>query len=207
MNFTEILAEMVARGAENNSTRNGRWANLAYREIGNAYDWPFTEATATGAAGAGFVAVTNLRKVIVVGDVSQASAGATPGRRLQKAAFEELSEDLDVENVAQAGTPDFWWYDATAGRINGYPLGGTIYVRYRQRLDELSGVQTPVFDEEYHLAIVDRGMVEVYNDTDEFEKSTAMLQQYERRVARMAQDYQVIAREHSYIQVGIPYDG
>lgn len=206
MTFADLQTEIIARGAQNDATRNGRWLNLAYHEIANAYDWPFTEVTATGASGAGVVAVADVRKVIVVGDVS-GTGGLVPGRKLRKITFTELAEEFDIENVAQAGTSEYWWHDPTAGQIKTYPLGGTIYVRYYKRLVDLSGSLVPVFDAEYHNLIVDRAMVEVYKDTPEFDLVQPQLQDYLVRLGRMAQDYQVLSREHSYIQVVNPYDG
>jgi hypothetical protein len=206
MTFAELLAELVARGAENNPTRNGRWINLAYREIANAYDWPFTEVTATGTAGTGIVAVADVRKVHVVGDISAAPT-KVPGRKLDRITFDELSEDLHIEDVAQTGIPEFWWLDSADTTIKGHPLGGTIYVRYQKRLAELTGVDVPAFNAEYHLLIVERAMSDVYADIPEDDASARALQRYERGLLKMASDYQVNSREHSYIQVGEPYDG
>jgi len=203
--FADITAEMAARGSEAGATRNGVWANVAYRMILNAHDWPFTVTTATGTAGAGSVAVSTFRKAIVVGDVEDSAL--PPGNRLHKITFEEVAEDLEGQDIAVAGTPEFWWYDAVAGSIKTYPLGGTIYARYYQRLAPLTGVQEPVFDEEYHNLIVDRAMVEVHKDSSEFDVATAALNQYYVDLAAMARDYQVYSREHGYIQVPDAYDG
>lgn len=205
MNFSELKTELTSRGAENDATRNGRWINQAYREIINAYDWPFTETSTTGTAGAGFVSVPSLRKVIVVGDILGASG--TPGRRLSKATFAELSEDMEIENIGDTGSPEFWWYDAVAGQIKSYPLGGTIYARYHQRINELTGTDTPIFDEEYHLLIAERAMVEVYKDLHDYEEAAAVRQEYLYGLALMAKDHQVYSRESSYIQATNPYDG
>lgn len=206
MTFAELKAELVARGAENDATRNGRWLNQAYRAIANAQDWPFTEDEATGSTGAGTVEVANVRKVIVVGDVTHSAN--PPGRNLKRISFAELAEDIKVEDADHTGNPEFWWLDNSTSTITTWPLGGTIYVRYHKRLDPLSDDNdTPVFDEEYHPLIVDRAMVEVYKNSDEFEAATAALNQFYADLASMAKDYQVYAREHSYIQVVEPYDG
>jgi hypothetical protein len=206
LTFAELNTELVSRGATADPTRNGRWLNLAYREIGNAYDWPFTEASATGSAGTGVVAVADFRKAIVVGNILP-TGGTLPGDRLHKITYAELTEDLGVDSISQAGTPEFWWYDPSVTQIKAYPLGGTVYARYYKRLSELSGAQTPAFDAEYHNLIVDRAMMEVYKDTPEFELVNALEQSYLGRLGRMASDYQVTSREHGYIQVVDPRDG
>jgi hypothetical protein len=205
MTFADITAEMTARGSEASSARNGVWANVAYRMILNAHDWPFTVTATTGTVGAGGVAVPTFRKAIVVGDLG--STALPPGTLLRKITYEELAEDIEAEDIVVAGTPEFWWYDAVAGLINTYPKGGTIYARYYARSAPLSGVNEPAFDEEYHNLVVDRAMVEVYKDSSEFEAATALLNQYYVDLAAMARDYQVYSREHGYIQVPDAYDG
>lgn len=208
MTFADLTAEMLKRGAENDATRNGLWINLGYREVLNRYEWSFSVFTATGTPGTGVVSVPSIRKVYVVGDVNGMAAGAVPGRKLFGITFEELTEDplIQTEDVTITGTPEFWWYDAASTSIKAFPVGGTIYVRGIARLDELTGVQVPVFDEEYHLLIVDRAMVEVLMDRGEYEEAARLLQHFERRLLLMAQDYQVNAREHSYVQAD-PFDG
>ena len=204
MNFTELLAELVARGAQDDDTRNGRWINLAYQDIVNGTDWPFTVAEATGTTGAGTVVVSDVRKVIAVGDVSN---GTTPGTLLQRISYDELASDQFVENIAQTGTPQFWWLDETSDTIKAYPVGGTIFVRYFQRLSDLSGTALPAFDAAYHNLIVDRAMVEVYLDDDQFDAAAALQQKVDRGVAAMIQHYERFAKEPTFIQVVDPYDG
>lgn len=206
MTFMDLRDEMVARGALDDINRNGERINLAYRAITSAFDWPFLETTATGTSGAGSVAVSDLRKVILVGDLDQ-GGGSEPGRLLQAVRFEELAEDLDVQDIGLTGTPDWWWYDATDATIKSHPLGGTLFVRYYKRPAPLSGIDVPAFDEAYHLLIVDRAMVEAYKDTDDYQAARDALQLYTDGLGGMAQDYEVNKREHSFIQVGTPYDG
>lgn len=204
MTFAELISELVARGAEDNDTRNGRRINKAYRRILNAYDWPFTLTTATGSSGAGAVTITDLRKVILVGDVSD---GTVPGRRLKKISYEELVEDVGVEDISVTGTPEFWWYDAVGTAINTYPVGGTVYARYYKRVDQMTDPDSPIFDEEYHDLIVDRAMIEVYKDNDEFQKAREEQAEFLTSLGAMASDYQIYSREHGYIQVLDPRDG
>lgn len=206
MTFADLKTELIARGAvDDGGTRLGQWVNMAYRRIANSFDWPFTEVTATGTALAGTVVVADVRKVQFVGDIS--ASGAAPGRQLSKITIAELNEELLIDNVSTTGTPDFWYLDAATSTIKTYPSGGTVYVRYHKRLDPLTGVQSPVFDEEYHNLIVDRALVESYKDTDEFQAARELMQDFLGNLSAMAMDYQVYSREHSYIQVGEPFDG
>lgn len=203
MDLTAMALEAVARGAEASETRLDAWLNQAYRRILNAYDWPFTEATTTGAAGTGVVTITDFRKAILVSD----STLNSPGARLSKITWPELSEDIEAEKFAQTGTPEFWYFDGVANQIKTYPLGGTITVRYYKRINPLTAADSPVFDEEYHLDVVDRAMIEVYKDNDEMESAATQAQIVRDNLLQMARDYQVISREVSYIQLPNPYDG
>lgn len=206
MTFADLKTELVARGASNDTTRNGQWINQAYRKIHNAYDWPFAEVSATGSAGAGTVTVSSLRKVEYVGDVTGISTFGAPGRRLHKITRTELVEEFGVEDLDEAGTPEYW-YRSGGTVIKAYPLGGTIHVSGYGRASELTGTDSPPFDEEYHLLIVDRAMVYVYNDADEHKSARERLAQFQLDLIDMAKDYMVYSREGSYIQVVDPRDG
>jgi hypothetical protein len=204
MNLSDLRTEMVSRGAEDNQTRNDRWLNLGYRLILNAFDWPFSEATVNGLAGTGTISIGDFRKAQYVTDIS---GGKTPGRPLEKITYTELVEDFSIENFALTGTPQFWYWDGVAQTIKSYPLGGTLHIRYQKRVDSLTTLDEPIFDEEYHLLIADRAMVEVHKDNEDLEAASSQLAMFLQDLGRMAQDYQVHSRAHSFIQVGEPYDG
>jgi len=207
VNFANVTDELIARGSDG-SGREGGWINLAYRRILNAYEWPFTEGTATGTAGAGFVQVADLKKVRFVGDIGQATAA--PGYPLSKITVDELAEEYKITSLTETGVPAFWWLDNSASPtpvIRAYPVGGTLHVRYQKRIDPLTGTNSPVFDEEYHLLIVDRAMVEVYKDGEEWAAAKEALQMFAVDLGAMAQDYQVYARQGGYIEVPDPTDG
>lgn len=202
MTFTALVAEMVQRGAEDNSSRNLAWANLAYHEIINAYEWPFTEAEATGTVGAGTVSVSDFRKAMIVADKT-----TTPGRALRQILVSELVEDFYIENLAESGTPEFWYFDGLTSTIKSWPLGGTIYTRYHKRVADAVGGDTPIFLSEYHNLIVEGAMVYVYADNDEQAQANTQYGKFLQGLGRMADDYGVVSRAPSYIQVGEPYDG
>lgn len=206
MNFATLLTEFVARGAQDNDTRNGIWLNEAYQFILNNRGWPFTVAEATGTADAGEVVVTAARKIILVSDIS---SGASPGARLQRASLDTLSNEFAVEDITESGDPVFWWLDETetTPTIKAYPVGGTIFARYYKRLDNLTGTDTPVFDEAYHELILDLAMVRVYKDNDDFETAGIARQDAMQSLGQMGQDYQWFAKEPEYIQVMSVTDG
>lgn len=207
MNFTEGLAEIVARGAQDDATRNGRWFNMAYREIYNSFDWPFAEATATGSAGAGLVTITDFRKAIYVSDISGFGVSG-PGNGLQRVSKADLRDVLNVTDFSTTGTPMWWYYDQATTTVFAWPVGGQLSVNYFKRIIvDLSGVQIPAFDTEYHPIIVDRAMVEVYVDMGEMEQATELRKKVDRDLAGMAQHYEVFSREPMFVGVVDPQDG
>lgn len=209
MNFAELTQELLDRGANyldedaSQLARAQRWINQAYKEMCNLHAWPFLQASATGGIGAGTVSVPDLRKVRFVGDISN---GTTPGRRLRKILLEDLESELCVEDASTTGTPEFYYIEA-GSMFNTYPVGGTVYVAYTKRVQPLTGTDTPVFAEDYHDLIVDRAMIKVYKDSDNFEAAAALKDEYNAGLAAMAEDYQLDTREGDYVDVGWPYDG
>lgn len=199
-----MKTELVARGAEDNDTRNGVWINHAYKEIVNGKDWPFTETFVAGVAGTGFVTITDFRKAGWVGDIGP--TGDLPGRRLYHTTYDAIARD-GGEEIDVAGTPEFWWYRDSDTTIRSYPFGSTLYVRYYKRPTSLFVDNEPIFDEAYHYLIVDRAYVEVLKDNQQFQEAGLALQLYERGLAKMAEEYGVDSNEHDYIDVGTPYDG
>jgi hypothetical protein len=209
LTFATILAELVARGAEDNSARNGVWVNNAYKEIVNAYDWPFTYTAVTGDSGAGTADTPYLRKAILVGDISDDEL-VTPGRPLSKITLAELSDVYEVEDANPTGRPEFWYLEASSPgdeQIVAYPPSGTLFVRYHRFAATLTGSDVPMFRDDYHYLIVDRAMVEVKKDNNEYDAAEQVLRFYERGLARMAKELQVYSREGSYVQVPNPTDG
>lgn len=206
MNLTALQTELIARGAEgSDSARLITWINLAYHEIVNAYDWPFTEVEATGTANAGFVAVTDFRKAQFV---TNKAVGTTPGAPLNKILYPELIEDLGVQDIASTGTPSYWWYDGVTSRINTFPVGGTVFTRYQKRPVDLAvGADVPIIPTEYQYLIVDRAMVEAYKDNDEFSSAGQAYGLYKVQLLQMARDIGVLSRAPGYVQVSDPQDG
>lgn len=205
MTTTEMVTELVARGAEVDTTRNEQFLNLAYKELWNAYEWPFSLAEVTGSAGAGFVTEpSDFRKASYVTDKS---GGTVPGRPLDQINMEDLQEDYKFEDFAKTGTPEFWYRDPLLARIVTYPVGGTVYMRYWKRAATTTGATSMLVPAEYHMLIVDRALVEVYKDNDEQANAEKQLAFFDRQRLQMADDFGLISRATGYINVGTPYDG
>ena len=208
MNFSELKAEFFDRGFNyleedaSDVARAERWLNQAYREILNLQAWPFLQATVTGASGAGFANVPDLRRVRYVTDVSQTS-GTAPGRQLVRVSLDDLvAEGYDLTST---GAPDYY-YIVGGNAVYGYRLGGTIRVDYFKRVAPMSGTDEPVFDEEYHNLIVDKAVIKAYIDSDNFEGAQALQATTDAGLSAMAEDFQIESRDLQFIRVD-PYDG
>lgn len=201
MNFTELIDELMARGADyldedaTSRARAERWINVAYREILNLHVWPFLQASLTGADGAGLVNVPDLRRLIIVSDVRGLS-GLTPGSKLDRTTLEDLAR-VD-EDIALTGTPDRY-YVLNGTQVTSFPLGGTIRADYIRRVPPMSGTDAPLFDEAYHDIIVDRAFIKVYKDSDNFEAAQALKIEYDEAVRAMAEDYQLESEDITYL--------
>lgn len=203
MNFSELKDELYARGTDYLTedaagvARAERWLNQGYREILNLQAWPFLQAVATGTAGAGFVSVPDLRRILFVTDVI-GTDGTVPGRPLVRASREDLV--YEEKNLSQTGTPDNYYVQG-GNSVQAWPKGGTIRVDYIKRVSPMTGTDTPLFLEEYHNLIVDRAMMKAYVDSDNYETTAALKAEFDAGVSAMAEDYQVDSREVSYIRV------
>jgi hypothetical protein len=209
MNFSELKDELYARGANyleedaDGVARAARWINQAYREILNLHAWPFLQASATGTADAGEVEVADLRRIRFVTDTSD---GTTPGRKLKRVSLDDLLAEDNELDATLSGTAEHYYLDGDS-TIKSYPVGGTITAYYFKRVAPLSAdSDEPIFDEEYHPLIVDRAMIKVYIDTDNFEAAAALREEFNQGVRSMAEDYLLESRDIQYIPLD-PYDG
>lgn len=207
MNFSELKTEFYARGFDYLSedaagvARAERWLNQAYREVLNLQAWPFLVVTTTGSAGAGTVSIPDLRKIMWVRDVSSGGSNYP----LQHILVQDLMAELGVD-LTQTGTPSYYYVEG-GSQVKTWLVGGTIEVRYIQRVAPLTGTADPVFDEEYHNLIVDRAVMKAYIDSDNFEAAAAEKAEFDAGILAMTEDYLMDSRETSYIDVGDPYDG
>jgi hypothetical protein len=202
MNFRELQDELFDRGTNyledtgGGTDRAARWLNQAYQEILSAQAWPFLQALATGASGTGSVTIPDLRKILAVADVEN-------GNPLRRVSLVDLV--AEGEDVTTPGTPTNYW-TANGNLVTAFPLGGTISVAYIKRVSPMSGTDTPLFDAQYHDLIIDRAMVKAYKDSDNFEAAAALMEEFNRGVSSMAEDYMMESRDVQFIPV-YPYDG
>lgn len=186
--------ELFARGANyleesaEETARADRWLNQGYREIINLHAWPFLQASATSAPP---VSIPDLRRIlnVYVGSSNQP---------LKYVSIEDLRhEGLDLSTT---GTPEYY-YIGSGNSVHTYPVTTeSITARYIKRVNPLSGTEEPIFDEEYHNLIVDKAMVKVYQDSDNFEAAAALQTSIDTALQSMGEDYMVLSRDMQFIE-------
>lgn len=181
MNFTELKAEVVARGFDYlPDTRVGQYVNWAYGELIDAELWPFRYLSQTGTANGGVISsVTRPGPIILVHDVS-----VSPYRVLEYLDDSELDRGRDRN---QTGTPTNWFTYRVGETltIQAWPAGGTIEIYYYATAAELTGTDTPIVPTRYHDVLVDMAVQRAYRDADNHEAATAVQADIERRVDMM----------------------
>lgn len=166
MNFGQLQMDLIRRGnfGEVAQDRLKRWVNESYHEICNAADWPFLEATTSGAAP---VTVADLRKVISVHDATNRIALTPTTRRWVLSHFGDIA--------STSGVARFYYVDN--GVIKAYPVAGTLSVYYIKFPADLSATtDSPVVPTRFHSIIVDGAVRRAYEDADRFQESQAIEQ-------------------------------
>jgi len=132
MTFGELLTEVYANGFDYlddggaGETRVKRWVNQSYQELCAANDWPFLEATATGAAP---LTISDLGKVLYVVNTDT---------------YQTLIES-DAKSISTIGYPSgggssaMYYYITGGDTVATYPAAGNaLSVRYIKTPTDLS---------------------------------------------------------------------
>jgi hypothetical protein len=202
MTFDELVQELFDRGSAyldedaSSQARAERWINQSYLEILSLYAWPFLQVFTTGTAGAGTASANDIRRVLFVTDISN-NDGSHPGVPLDRTIREDLVDS--GYDLSQTGTPEVYYFDRD-GTVTAFPLGGRLRVDYIKRGQALDGTEEPIFDESYHNLIVDRAMIKVYLDSDNFDQAGALREEFNAGVAAMAEDYMLDSRQVVYLE-------
>lgn len=178
MTYAELLTEFAARGFDYlSATRAGYYIDSAYRvDIATDSDWPWLEATSTGAAPLTVSDLANVESVI----------DSTQKLKLRPLDRRNLTDDWDT-NLATVGSPQ-WYYQTTSTTINVYPANttNTLSVRYWKVPVALSAASdTPILPTKYHLLIVDAAVARAYEDDDEFAQAQTAWQSFQVRLNNM----------------------
>jgi hypothetical protein len=178
LSLTTLRAEFLARGfndlESSGTTRQDNYLNRAYYEICEDADWPFLEATSSGAAP---LAISDLRTI--------ESVVHTPSlTRLSPLDRRNIMEDDAV--LTTTGTP-YYYYLTTGTTVAVYPANtGSISVRYWKVPAALSaGADVPILPTRFHNLIVDGAVGYAYLDVDNYEAATATFDIWRASIAKM----------------------
>lgn len=170
MTFQEMLTEFYARGFDylNDSgageVRAKRWINQSYQEICGLDDWPFLEASTSGACP---LTISDLRTVMSVTDTTTK----------QPIGFVDRRTIYEAYPTADSMTGSGLFAYLTGGNtINVFP-GNTdaVSVRYiRVPTDLSASTDTPLIPARYRYAIVDFACGRAYMDSDNPEMAQAV---------------------------------
>jgi len=177
MTFAELKTELAARGFDYLSdTRQGQFINRSYQEMAEERDFPYLQATTTGAAP---LTISDLRTVESVSNATQDYKLSPLDRRN----LTDFAHDLTT-----TGTPSYW-YMTTADTIAVYPANttDTLTVYYWKVPATLTGVVTPAIASRYHLLIVDGAVAYAYADSDNYDAAQQAFALWEAGKIRMAE--------------------
>lgn len=181
LDFTALQTEFFARGfdflndAGAGLTRAKRWLNDAAHEIDELEDWPYLNASTTGAAP---LTIADLRTVESVAIVSDMLVLEPQDRR----SLVDYYVDLTT-----TGTPTFY-YITTGTTINVYPANTskTLTVRYWKFTADMSaGTDAPAMPDRFRMAVVERACAKAYRDSDNPQAAADCLGESERIVQTM----------------------
>lgn len=197
MTLDELRAELAARGFDYLSTgRKDYFINRAYQEVCEEEEWPFLEATASGAAP---LTITDLRTIESVVNTTHKTKLIPLDRRL----LTDLSTDMTT-----AGSPT-WYYVDASDVITTYPVrADDLLVRYwKAPADLTAGNQEPLMPSRFHYSLLDGACAYAYFDSDNFEAATTNLQLWAESKLRMRESLlnRQIDRPDDFIVNTVPH--
>ena len=157
-------------------SRLGNYVNNGYSDICEAEDWPFLEATTSGAAP---LTISDLRTIESVIDTTTSIKLRPMDRR--------NITDFDVDLTTSGSA--FLYYITGGDVVNTYPYStDTLSVNYWNVPDDLSGdTDEPVVPDRFRSLIVDAAVVYAYEDDDESNQADAANARYQSRLEQMKQ--------------------
>ena len=180
MTFAELIAEVQARGFDDLDDATGearikRWLNDAYREITDAYPWPFLEANKEGTAPMTF---TDLAHIHSLTDKTNGILLAPMDRRSVVALDPKLSE---------TGTASCWYMEGDQV-LKVYPAdtSSTFLARYIKRPAALAeSTDEPLIPTAYQGIIVDGAVVRALKNRNNYEAAQFVREEWQRGLNQM----------------------
>lgn len=181
MNFTELKAELAARGFDYLSdARLGQYINWANGELDDAELWPYRRITGDGQLNAGNYQATD-GGVVELGTVAYVLNITGGIRKLEPT---DLDTIYEYGGQDESGTPTHY-YILDGETVFSYPSGGTLRVQHFPPASTLSGTQVPGSPVRFHGVIVDMAVQRAYRDADDHDAAAALQAEVERQVNNM----------------------
>lgn len=174
--FATLKTELAARGYDYlDSTRAGRFINIAYNTVCEEYPFPFIEKEITAQTPP--VTISDLREILYVAD-------ATSGQELYGTDQREISAyDPGRTNT---GTGTQW--SLANGVLSVYPTDSSarLTIRYIRVPDELSAdTDEPLVPQRYRNLITDYAVYLALKDNDEYDAALSAKQLWDYEMGRM----------------------
>jgi hypothetical protein len=156
----ELVQEVIARGYKHVSpARIGGSLERSYQVICSRYQWRFLEADKAGVAPLVF---TDLRRILSVTANEESLTGVD--RRWLVSTYPDLTE---------TGTATYWYLENQT--LKTFPVDtAEVTTRYLKIPAALGEADEPLIPSEWQYLMVDRTVVDLLRDNDEYEEARAL---------------------------------
>ncbi len=180
LTLTTLQTELQRRGFDYlTTTAQTYFLNRAMRDINQAEEWPWLEATATGAA------------PLTISDLSTIESVYDSIQKIKLVPLDRRNISDDFPDLTTTGSPSMY-YLTTASVVNVYPVAtNNLSVRYWKIAPELSsGSDAPLIPSTSNqLAIVDGAVGYAYEDSDNFDAAQQAFSQRDATIESMRETY------------------
>lgn len=162
MNYGQLQVDLLRRGYDHvDQDRLRRWINESYHEVCNEADWPFLEASTSGAAP---LTVADLRRVQAVHDATNRVPLRPTTRRWIVSTYGDV--------VSTTGVARFYYVEN--GVVRAYPVAGTITVYYYKVPTDLAvTTDVPIVPTRFHTIITDGAVRRALEDLKDYQGAQA----------------------------------
>jgi hypothetical protein len=187
MNFTELKAELIARGFDSlTDARAGVYINNARAELDRIFLWPWREASVTGVSP---LTISDLAGANSIEKVINTSQSSTPLSRCDWSTLVDLYGDLST-----SGTPSYYYIASPGGsfEVATVPVSSSdvIGVQYWALTPDLvNASDTPTSPSQAHYTIVDLAARRAYRDNDEHDAATALQPEIDNAISQLLEAY------------------
>lgn len=192
--LSTLQTEFLARGfadmtAAADTTRITRWLNDAMHDIDEMFDWPYLQATQSGATP---LTITDLRKIERVLD----TVNDQPLRQVARGEAADWDGDLTT-----TGSRPLAYYLVGGTTVTLYPTStsAVLVLYWKFGPDLSSGSDAPLMPDRFRTAIVDYAVAYGYEDRGDAAGAAEARALGEARVQRMADSFGVLEPSVTFV--------